>query len=73
MPGPLYRWVSKYFCKIPYTILKRIFANIKLFPKNFIHILNVAVDNSHAILPVYNWFNTIAEKIILKFFTLIKI
>ena len=34
--------------QIPYTILKRIFANIKLFPKNFINIFNTAVDNSHA-------------------------
>jgi hypothetical protein len=32
--------------QIPYTILKRIFANIKLFPKNFINILNCVVDNS---------------------------
>jgi hypothetical protein len=32
--------------QIPYTILKRIFANIKLFPKNFINIFNTAVDNS---------------------------
>jgi hypothetical protein len=32
--------------QIPFTILKRIFANIKLFPKNFINIFNNAVDNS---------------------------
>ncbi|GAB2837836.1 hypothetical protein GCM10027043_46090 [Ferruginibacter profundus] len=32
--------------QIPYTILKRIFANIKLFPKNFINIFYIAVDNS---------------------------
>jgi len=32
--------------QIPYAILKRIFANIKLFPKNFINIFFIAVDNS---------------------------
>ena len=32
--------------QISYTILKRIFANIKLFLKNFIHIFFIAVDNS---------------------------
>jgi hypothetical protein len=32
--------------QIPYTILKRIFANIKLFPKYFINIFFYAVDNS---------------------------
>ena len=30
--------------KFPYTILKRIFPNQKKFPKNFIHILFIAVD-----------------------------
>ena len=29
---------------IPSTILKRIFANQKIFPRNFIHILSIAVD-----------------------------
>ena len=33
--------------QIPYTILKRIFANIKLFPKNFINIFFIAVDNGN--------------------------
>jgi hypothetical protein len=32
--------------QIPCTILKRIFANIKLFPKNFINIFIAPVDNS---------------------------
>jgi hypothetical protein len=39
--------------QIPYTILKRIFANIKLFPKNFINIFFIAVDNSHSILSIF--------------------
>ena len=30
--------------KFPSTILKRIFPNQKIFPKNFIHILGIAVD-----------------------------
>ena len=30
--------------RIPDTILKRIFTNIKLFPKNFINIFSAAVD-----------------------------
>jgi hypothetical protein len=38
--------------QIPYTILKRIFANIKLFPKNFINIFYVAVDNRRAVLMI---------------------
>jgi hypothetical protein len=39
--------------QIPYTILKRIFANIKLFPKNFINIFFIAVDNSNMILSIF--------------------
>jgi len=45
--------------KIPNTILKRIFTNIKLFPKNFINIFHAAVDkgagfytHSNAVLSV---------------------
>jgi hypothetical protein len=30
--------------KFPNTILKRIFANQKIFPNFFIHILSIAVD-----------------------------
>ena len=39
--------------QIPYTILKRIFANIKIFPKNFINIFILPVDNRTLLLMNY--------------------
>jgi hypothetical protein len=33
--------------QIPFTILKRIFATVKLFPKNFINILKRTVEKRH--------------------------
>jgi hypothetical protein len=54
--------------QIPYTILKRIFANIKLFPKNFINIFFIAVDNGGSFFCLQQFF---ASFVLIYFFKII--